>query len=141
MRPDMAQQYHQAQMMRNMQNGGMAMNMKGGNLARTAMANNQTKSVPQPFLDGRRCMLTRLQPASHANAPPSKAARTDAEGSVRYGWEPPKAVFPRIDGQRTVPVQETSPRWISLQPKPSRSSDAKWKASPGNARSAGPRNS
>jgi hypothetical protein len=40
MRPDMTQQ--QYQMMR-MQNGGMAMNMKQGNLARAAMANNQNK--------------------------------------------------------------------------------------------------
>jgi hypothetical protein len=32
----------QYQMMRNMQNGGM-MNMKQGNLARAAMANNQNK--------------------------------------------------------------------------------------------------
>ena len=42
MRPDMTQQ-QQYQMMRNMQNGGMAMNMKQGNLARAAMANNQNK--------------------------------------------------------------------------------------------------
>jgi hypothetical protein len=41
MRPDMAQQqYHQ--MMR-MQNGGMGMGVKQGNLARAAMANNQNK--------------------------------------------------------------------------------------------------
>lgn len=39
MRPDMAQQQY---LMRNMPNGGMNMNMKQqGNLARTAMANNQ----------------------------------------------------------------------------------------------------
>lgn len=30
-------------MMRNMQNGNMAMNMKQNNLARAAMANNQNK--------------------------------------------------------------------------------------------------
>lgn len=41
MRPDMSQQ--QFQMMRNMQNGAMPMNMKQGNLARAAMANNQNK--------------------------------------------------------------------------------------------------
>lgn len=42
MRPDMAQtqQYHQ--MMR-MPNGPMGMQMKQGNLARAAMANNQNK--------------------------------------------------------------------------------------------------
>ncbi len=35
---------YQAQMMRQMQqNGAMGMNMKGGNLARTAIANNQNK--------------------------------------------------------------------------------------------------
>lgn len=43
MRPDLAaQQQYQAQMMR-MQNGTMNMNMKQGNLARAAMANNQNK--------------------------------------------------------------------------------------------------
>lgn len=42
MRPDMTQQ--QQYLMRNMQNGNMAaMNMNKGNLARTAMANNQNK--------------------------------------------------------------------------------------------------
>lgn len=42
MRPDFAQQQqqYQAQMMR-MQNGQMNVGMKGGNLARAAMANNQ----------------------------------------------------------------------------------------------------
>ncbi|KAJ0324836.1 hypothetical protein COL5a_007605 [Colletotrichum fioriniae] len=46
MRPDggmAAQQQYHSQMMRNMQNGGMAMNMQKGNLARAAMANNQNK--------------------------------------------------------------------------------------------------
>lgn len=45
MRPDLAaqQQQYQAQMMRMQQNGGMNMNMKQGNLARAAMANNQNK--------------------------------------------------------------------------------------------------
>lgn len=45
MRPEMAQQQYQAQqqLMRNMQNGNMPLNMKQGNLARTAMANNQNK--------------------------------------------------------------------------------------------------
>jgi hypothetical protein len=46
MRPEMAQQHYQAQIMRNVQNmnGAMAgMNMKQGNLARAAMANNQNK--------------------------------------------------------------------------------------------------
>ena len=51
MRPDVAQQQHyQAQMMRNMQNGAINnMNMKQGNLARTAMANNSklVKSIRQ----------------------------------------------------------------------------------------------
>lgn len=41
MAPDMSQQQFNAQMMRNMQNGAVAMNMKQGNLARAAMANNQ----------------------------------------------------------------------------------------------------
>jgi hypothetical protein len=47
MRPEMAQQHYQAQIMRNVQNmnGAMAagMNMKQNNLARAAMANNQNK--------------------------------------------------------------------------------------------------
>jgi hypothetical protein len=48
MRPDMAgNPQFQAQMMRQMQqhNGAMGMNMKQGNLARTAIANNQNKLV------------------------------------------------------------------------------------------------
>jgi hypothetical protein len=36
-------QQQQYQMMRNMQNGNMAMNMKQNTLARAAMANNQNK--------------------------------------------------------------------------------------------------
>lgn len=46
MRPEMAQQHYQAQIMRNVQNmnGAMGgMNMKQNNLARAAMANNQNK--------------------------------------------------------------------------------------------------
>lgn len=42
MRPDLTQQQFQAQMMR-MPNGNMNVNMKQGNLARAAMANNQNK--------------------------------------------------------------------------------------------------
>lgn len=38
MRPDLAQQQYQMQMVRNMQNG---IGMKNNNLARAAMANNQ----------------------------------------------------------------------------------------------------
>ncbi|KAG6029077.1 hypothetical protein E4U40_000685 [Claviceps sp. LM458 group G5] len=44
MRPEMAaQQQYQAQMLRMQQNGNMGMNMKQGNLARAAMANNHNK--------------------------------------------------------------------------------------------------
>lgn len=44
MRPDgLTPQQYQNHMMRSMQAGGMGMNMKQGNLARTAMANNQNK--------------------------------------------------------------------------------------------------
>lgn len=43
MRPELAQQQYQAQMMRNMQNQQMGLSMKQGNLARAAMANNQQK--------------------------------------------------------------------------------------------------
>jgi hypothetical protein len=42
MRPDLAQQQYQAQLMRSM-NNNMPINMKQGNLARAAMANNQNK--------------------------------------------------------------------------------------------------
>ncbi|KAF5000486.1 hypothetical protein FDECE_11208 [Fusarium decemcellulare] len=90
MRPDMAAQ--QFQMMRNMQNGGgmAAMNMKQGNLARAAMANNQNNPQMQMLqqqakqnqmqrdpsgMDGRERPSS---PASGENAPsPSKRQRID----------------------------------------------------------------
>ncbi|EWG49920.1 hypothetical protein FVEG_09273 [Fusarium verticillioides 7600] len=85
MRPDMATQ--QYQMMRNMQNGGM-MNMKQGNLARAAMANNQNN--PQMMLQqAKQNQMQRdpsgmdgqnrpSSPASGENAPsPSKRQRID----------------------------------------------------------------
>lgn len=41
MRPDLAQQHYQPHMMRGIPNGAMNMAMKGNQLQRTAMANNQ----------------------------------------------------------------------------------------------------
>lgn len=87
MRPNMTPQ--QFQMMRNMQNEGMAMNMKQGNLARAAMANNQN---PQMMLQqAKQNQMQRdpsgmdpnrdrpSSPASGENAPsPSKRQRVDA---------------------------------------------------------------
>ncbi|KAF4970009.1 hypothetical protein FZEAL_10128 [Fusarium zealandicum] len=88
MRPDMAQQ--QYQMMRNMQNGGMAaMNMKQGNLARAAMANNQNNPQMQMLQQKNQNQMQRdpsgmdgrerpSSPASGDNAPsPSKRQRVD----------------------------------------------------------------
>ncbi|KAG5999324.1 hypothetical protein E4U43_002134 [Claviceps pusilla] len=91
MRPDLAaqQQQYQAQMMRMQQNGGMNMNMKQGNLARAAMANNQNN--PQMMLQqAKQNQMQRdpsgmdqsrdrpSSPASGDNAPsPSKRPRID----------------------------------------------------------------
>ncbi|KAL2205554.1 hypothetical protein CC79DRAFT_1050950 [Sarocladium strictum] len=97
MRPEMAQQHYQAQIMRNVQNmnGAMAagMNMKQNNLARAAMANNQNN--PQVQMLQQQAKQNQMQrdpssmngsqgdrpssPASGENAPsPSKRQRVEA---------------------------------------------------------------
>ncbi|KLO84569.1 Som1 protein [Fusarium fujikuroi] len=94
MRPDMAAQ--QYQMMRNMQNGGM-MNMKQGNLARAAMANNQNNDI---------------QPSNDATA---GQAEPDAARSLRYGW-PKQTFFTSVWGERSLAFQATAHRRRTVQP-------------------------
>ncbi|ATY62671.1 cAMP-dependent kinase pathway (Som1) [Cordyceps militaris] len=91
MRPDMQQAYQQAQMARGMQ-GGMA-GMKPGNLARTAMANNQN---PQMMLakqnpmqrDPSQMNLNQDRPSSPSaggeNAPSPSAKRQRTDGGMWF---------------------------------------------------------
>lgn len=113
MRPDMAQQ--QFQMMRNMQqNGGMPMNMKQGNLARAAMANNQNNPQmmhqqvkqnmmqrdPSGMADGRERPSS---PASGENAPSPKRQRLDG---APFNPNQPGAMMPNGRPGQGMPGQQ-----------------------------------
>ncbi|KAF4995363.1 hypothetical protein FGRMN_5147 [Fusarium graminum] len=113
MRPEMSQQ-QQYQMMRNMQNGGMAMNMKQGNLARAAMANNQNN--PQMMLQqAKQNQMQRdpsgmdgqnrpTSPPSGDNAPsPSKRQRIDG---APFNPNQPGAMMPNGRPGQGMPGQQ-----------------------------------
>lgn len=97
MRPDLAaQQQYQAQMMR-MQNGTMNMNMKQGNLARAAMANNQNN--PQMIIQQAKQNQMQRDPSGmdqNRDRPSSPASGDNA---------PSPSKRPRIDGAPFNPNQ------------------------------------
>ncbi|GJC85258.1 transcriptional activator somA [Colletotrichum liriopes] len=130
MRPDglatQQQQYH-SQMMRNMQNGGMAMNMQKNQLVRTAMANNQNN--PQAMQMLQHAKQTQMQrdpsdmdgnrqrpssPGSGENAPsPSKRPRLD--GTPNFPNQP--GMMPNGRPQQGMPGQQvgTTPNVAQAQ--------------------------
>ncbi|CEJ90235.1 Putative Protein F37C4.5 [[Torrubiella] hemipterigena] len=86
MRPDLAQQQYQMQMVRNMQNG---IGMKNNNLARAAMANNQN---PQMMMAGAKQNPMQRDPsAMDGNRPSSPASGENAPS--------PNAKRQRLDSQ------------------------------------------
>ncbi|TEA08736.1 Transcriptional activator somA [Colletotrichum sidae] len=127
MRPEgIAQQQYHTQMLRNMQNGGM-INMKQGNLARTAMANNQNN--PQAMQMLHQTKQTQMQrdpsdmdgnrqrpasPGSGDNAPsPSKRPRL--EGTPFNPSQP--GMMPNGRPQQGMPGQQvgTTPNVAQAQ--------------------------
>ncbi|UZP35500.1 hypothetical protein NXS19_003316 [Fusarium pseudograminearum] len=116
MRPDLTPQ--QYQMMR-MQNGGMAMNMKQGNLARAAMANNQNN--PQMMLQqAKQNQMQRdpsgmdgqnrpSSPASGENAPSPKRQRIDG---APFNHNQPAGMMPN---GRQMPQQMNVPNTAAAQ--------------------------
>ncbi|KAK2001565.1 hypothetical protein LX36DRAFT_338811 [Colletotrichum falcatum] len=130
MRPDglAAQQQYHSQMMRNMQNGGMAMNMQKNQLVRTAMANNQNNPQAMQMLQ-QHAKQTQMQrdpsdmdgnrqrpssPGSGENAPsPSKRPRLD--GAPNFPNQP--GMMPNGRPQQGMPGQQvgTTPNVAQAQ--------------------------
>jgi hypothetical protein len=114
-------QQQQYQMMRNIQNGNMAMNMKQNNLARAAMANNQNN--PQMMLQqAKQNQMQRdpsgmdgqnrpSSPASGENAPsPSKRQRIDG---APFNHNQPAGMMP--NGRQMPGQQMNAPNTAAAQ--------------------------
>lgn len=109
MRPDMTpQQFQQAQLMRNMNNGNMNMQMKQGNLARTAMANNQNNPQMQMLQQ-----QGKPNPMQNAGMDPSR----DRPASPASGENAPSpSKRPRIDGGVPFNPNQAGPMMANGRP-------------------------